>query len=139
MKSRIFLVLIALQFFSYLLTFNLKIQSYLFILIRYLVLELSKQLSCLLLWCGLQAIDFDPTDATLHSNRSLCWIRLGQAEHALADAKACRALRPDWAKACYREGAALRLLQACSHPHEVLHCHFQVKPEMYNCFFTAEI
>ncbi|KAA8544896.1 hypothetical protein F0562_019709 [Nyssa sinensis] len=58
-----------------------------------------------------QAIDFDPTDATLLSNRSLCWIRLGQADHALADAKACRALRPDWPKACYREGAALRLLQ----------------------------
>ncbi|KAL9320380.1 hypothetical protein ACSQ67_012219 [Phaseolus vulgaris] len=55
-----------------------------------------------------QAIDLDPTDATLLSNRSLCWIRLGQAEHALADAKACRALRPDWPKACYREGAALR-------------------------------
>ncbi|KAB1202840.1 hypothetical protein CJ030_MR8G024953 [Morella rubra] len=58
-----------------------------------------------------QAIDLDPTDATLFSNRSLCWIRLGQAEHALDDAKACRTLRPDWAKACYREGAALRLLQ----------------------------
>uniref|UniRef100_A0A5B7BTU0 Putative ankyrin-1 n=1 Tax=Davidia involucrata TaxID=16924 RepID=A0A5B7BTU0_DAVIN len=58
-----------------------------------------------------QAIDFDPTDATLLSNRSLCWIRMGQADHALADAKACRALRPDWPKACYREGAALRLLQ----------------------------
>ncbi|GMY20820.1 ankyrin repeat, PH and SEC7 domain containing protein secG [Fagus crenata] len=58
-----------------------------------------------------QAIDLDPTDATLLSNRSLCWIRLGQPEHALADAKACRALRPDWPKACYREGAALRLLQ----------------------------
>ncbi|GER43757.1 ankyrin repeat family protein [Striga asiatica] len=59
----------------------------------------------------LQAIDLDPTDATLLSNRSLCWIRLGQADHALADAKACKALRPDWPKACYREGAALRLLQ----------------------------
>ncbi|XP_028790259.1 uncharacterized protein LOC114746212 isoform X2 [Neltuma alba] len=58
-----------------------------------------------------QAIDLDPTDATLLSNRSLCWIRLGQAEHALADAKACRALKPDWPKACYREGAALRLMQ----------------------------
>ncbi|XP_059440605.1 uncharacterized protein LOC132173056 [Corylus avellana] len=58
-----------------------------------------------------QATDFDPTDATLLSNRSLCWMRLGQAEHALADAKACRTLRPDWSKACYREGAALRLLQ----------------------------
>ncbi|XP_041017619.1 26S proteasome non-ATPase regulatory subunit 10 isoform X2 [Juglans microcarpa x Juglans regia] len=58
-----------------------------------------------------QAVDLDPTDATLFSNRSLCWIRMGQAEHALDDAKACRALRPDWPKACYREGAALRLLQ----------------------------
>ncbi|XP_050224541.1 uncharacterized protein LOC126674177 [Mercurialis annua] len=58
-----------------------------------------------------QAIDMDPTDATLPSNRSLCWLRLGQPEHALADAKVCRSLRPDWPKACYREGAALRLLQ----------------------------
>jgi hypothetical protein len=47
------------------------------------------------------------------SNRSLCWLRAGQAERALEDAKACRALRPDWAKACYREGAAHRLLQVC--------------------------
>lgn len=59
----------------------------------------------------LQAIDFHPTDGVLLSNRSLCWLRLGQAEQALADAKACRALKPNWMKACYREGAALRLLQ----------------------------
>ncbi|XP_052192696.1 uncharacterized protein LOC127801521 isoform X2 [Diospyros lotus] len=58
-----------------------------------------------------QAIDFDPTDATLFSNRSLCWIRLGQAEQALGDGRACRTLRPDWPKACYREGSAFRLLQ----------------------------
>ncbi|CAH8259327.1 unnamed protein product [Arabidopsis lyrata] len=58
-----------------------------------------------------QAIDFDPTDHTLFSNRSLCWLRLGQAEHALSDAKACRELKPDWPKGCFREGAALRLLQ----------------------------
>ncbi|KAK4798992.1 hypothetical protein SAY86_024357 [Trapa natans] len=58
-----------------------------------------------------QAIDFDPNDGTLLSNRSLCWIRLGQAEHALTDAKVCRELRPDWPKSYYREGAALRLLQ----------------------------
>lgn len=58
-----------------------------------------------------QAIDFDPSDATLLSNRSLCWLLLGQADHALADAQSCRVLRPDWPKACYREGAALRLMQ----------------------------
>ncbi|XP_059440604.1 uncharacterized protein LOC132173055 [Corylus avellana] len=58
-----------------------------------------------------QATDFDPTDATLLSNRSLCWMCLGQAEDALADAKSCRTLRPDWPKACYQEAAVLRLLQ----------------------------
>ncbi|XP_020700699.1 ankyrin-1 [Dendrobium catenatum] len=58
-----------------------------------------------------QAIDLNPDEPTLLSNRSLCWIRLGQAEQALADAKACRSLNPNWPKACYREGAALRLLQ----------------------------
>lgn len=61
-----------------------------------------------------QAIDFDPSDATLFSNRSLCWIRLGQADQALTDAQSCRGLRPNWVKAWYREGSALRLMQACS-------------------------
>ncbi|KAF5769470.1 putative tetratricopeptide-like helical domain superfamily, ankyrin repeat-containing [Helianthus annuus] len=58
-----------------------------------------------------QAIDFDPSDATLLSNRSLCWMRLGQADRALTDAQACRELRPNWQKAWYREGSALRLMQ----------------------------
>lgn len=61
----------------------------------------------------LQAMDPDPTDATLPSNRSLCWLLLLHAEKALADAKTCRALRPDWANAFYREGAALQLLEPC--------------------------
>ncbi|CAN6874031.1 unnamed protein product [Brassica oleracea] len=30
--------------------------------------------------------------------RSLCWLRLGQVEHALSDAKVCRELKPDWPK-----------------------------------------
>eukprot|EP00270_Netrium_digitus_P003641 TRINITY_DN14307_c0_g1_i1.p1 TRINITY_DN14307_c0_g1~~TRINITY_DN14307_c0_g1_i1.p1 ORF type:complete len:642 (+),score=208.09 TRINITY_DN14307_c0_g1_i1:218-2143(+) len=58
-----------------------------------------------------QAIDLDPGNGTLLSNRSLCWIRLGQPEHALADAQAARKLNPDWPKVYYREGSALRLLQ----------------------------
>jgi hypothetical protein len=65
----------------------------------------------MLVGIAFQATELDPTDATVLSNRSLCWLRAGQAERALEDAKACRALRPDWAKACYREGAAHRLLQ----------------------------
>ena len=65
----------------------------------------------------IQATELDPNDATVLSNRSLCWLRAGQAERALEDAKACRALRPDWAKACYREGAAHRLLQVIGNSH----------------------
>uniref|UniRef100_A0A166DXW2 Serine/threonine-protein kinase BSK1-like TPR repeats domain-containing protein n=1 Tax=Daucus carota subsp. sativus TaxID=79200 RepID=A0A166DXW2_DAUCS len=76
-----------------------------------------------------QAIDFDHTDATLHSNRSLCWLRLGQAEHALADAKICRALRPDWAKACYREGAAYRLIQKFEEAANAFYEGVQLDPE----------
>ncbi|KAL0005528.1 hypothetical protein SO802_013089 [Lithocarpus litseifolius] len=87
-----------------------------------------------------QAIDLDPTDATLLSNRSLCWIRLDQAEHALDDAKACRALRSDWPKACYREGAALRLLQRFDEAANSFYEGVQLDPEnkeLVNAFREA--
>ncbi|KAL3728073.1 hypothetical protein ACJRO7_032771 [Eucalyptus globulus] len=87
-----------------------------------------------------QAIDFDPNDATLLSNRSLCWIRLGQAEHALVDAKACRELRPDWPKACYREGAALSLLQRFDEAANSFYEGVQLDPEnkeLVNAFREA--
>ncbi|KAK1642065.1 hypothetical protein QYE76_059870 [Lolium multiflorum] len=58
-----------------------------------------------------KAIDLDPADATLFSNRSFCWLRLGDGKKALLDALECRKLRPDWLKACYRHGAALMLLE----------------------------
>lgn len=60
-----------------------------------------------------QAIDLDPSNATLWSNKSLCWLLLGMAETALEDAKQSRTLRPDSVIACYREGAALHELQVC--------------------------
>ncbi|CAM0874139.1 unnamed protein product [Alopecurus aequalis] len=58
-----------------------------------------------------EAIKLDPFNATLLSNRSLCWLRFGYAKMALKDAQLCRMLRPGWAKACYREGTALMLLK----------------------------
>lgn len=76
-----------------------------------------------------QAIDLDPNNAILLSNRSLCWIRLGQAEQALADAKACRALSPYWAKACYREGVALRLLQCFDEAANAFYEGVKLEPE----------
>ncbi|XP_047096576.1 ankyrin-1-like [Lolium rigidum] len=56
-------------------------------------------------------------NATLYANRSICKLAMGDGEGALSDALRCRMLRPKWAKACYRQGAAHMLLkeykQAC--------------------------
>ena len=53
----------------------------------------------------------DPDDATMYSNRSVCSLLMGDGEKALVDANECRKMRPDWPKACYRQGAALMLLK----------------------------
>ncbi|CAN6231691.1 unnamed protein product [Urochloa humidicola] len=58
-----------------------------------------------------RALSVDPDDATLFSNRSLCWLHLGDGKKALTDAVACKSMRPGWSKACYREGAARMLLK----------------------------
>ncbi|CAM0879796.1 unnamed protein product [Alopecurus aequalis] len=55
--------------------------------------------------------------ATLYANRSLCKLHLGDGDGALSDALRCRMMRPNWAKACYRQATAHILLkeykQAC--------------------------
>lgn len=56
------------------------------------------------------AIDHGET-ATLYANRSICKLAMGDGEGALSDALRCRMLRPNWAKACYRQGAAHMLLK----------------------------
>jgi hypothetical protein len=65
----------------------------------------------LILSCWLQALKVDQFDATLFSNRSLCWLRLGDGKKALLDAIECKHLRPNWGKAYYRQGAALMSLE----------------------------
>ncbi|TVU50882.1 hypothetical protein EJB05_02277 [Eragrostis curvula] len=57
------------------------------------------------------AITLDPLDATLFANRSVSYLRLGEGNSAFMDAARCRIMRPRWAKAWYREGAALSLLK----------------------------
>ncbi|XP_048558689.1 ankyrin-1-like isoform X2 [Triticum urartu] len=52
-----------------------------------------------------------PENVTLISNRSVCWLNMGEGDKALRDAQICRALRRDWPKACFREGAARMLLK----------------------------
>uniref|UniRef100_A0ACD5W9N2 Uncharacterized protein n=1 Tax=Avena sativa TaxID=4498 RepID=A0ACD5W9N2_AVESA len=58
-----------------------------------------------------EAIELDPTDATLHSNRSLCHLEMTEAEKALQDANTCIRLRPEWIKGHFRKGAALMSLK----------------------------
>lgn len=57
------------------------------------------------------AMELDPNDATLFSNRSLCWLHLGKPLLGLLDALECRQRRPDWPKALYRKSKALMSLK----------------------------
>ncbi|KAE8776406.1 Protein STIP1-like protein [Hordeum vulgare] len=58
-----------------------------------------------------EAIRLDPSDATLYSNRSLCYLQMTEADKAVRDANTCIKLRPEWIKGYYREGAALMSLE----------------------------
>ncbi|RLN18591.1 hypothetical protein C2845_PM02G19240 [Panicum miliaceum] len=58
-----------------------------------------------------EVIGYAGPDATLYSNRSLCKLKMGDGEGALSDAYQCRMMRPDWAKACYRQATAHMLLK----------------------------
>ncbi|EEE57023.1 hypothetical protein OsJ_06799 [Oryza sativa Japonica Group] len=75
-----------------------------------------------------QAVDLYPDDATLFSNRSLCWHHMGDGHKALLDAYECRKLRPDWLKAYYRQGAALMLLKDYESACETLYDGFKLDP-----------
>ncbi|TVU50037.1 hypothetical protein EJB05_01390 [Eragrostis curvula] len=59
-------------------------------------------------------------DAKLYSNRSLCKLKMGDGKGALSDANQCRMLRPDWAKACYRQAAAHMLLKDYKQAYDTL-------------------
>lgn len=57
-----------------------------------------------------KAIEADPSNATLFSNRSVSQLQLGQHEAALADAQQCCKLKPGWEKGHFRRGAALEAM-----------------------------
>ncbi|BAD68126.1 putative ankyrin-like protein [Oryza sativa Japonica Group] len=65
------------------------------------------------------AIAHGPT-AVLYANRSICRLLMGDGEGALSDAYRCRMMRPNWAKACYRQGAAHMLLKEYKHACDAL-------------------
>ncbi|KAM0824149.1 hypothetical protein ACQ4PT_070401 [Festuca glaucescens] len=58
-----------------------------------------------------RVIEINPFDATMFSNRSLCWLRMREGERALSDAQHCRQLMPGWCKGWYLEGTALEFME----------------------------
>ncbi|RZF33680.1 hypothetical protein LSTR_LSTR007058 [Laodelphax striatellus] len=56
------------------------------------------------------ALQLDPTNHILYSNRSAALIKMGQFTQALQDATRARELNPKWPKAYYRQGVALQCL-----------------------------
>ncbi|GJN19979.1 hypothetical protein PR202_gb07300 [Eleusine coracana subsp. coracana] len=76
-----------------------------------------------------QALKVDHFDGILFSNRSLCWLRLGEGEKALDDAMKCVELCPKWGKAYYRKGAALMHLKEYESAYNTLSRGLELNPE----------
>ena len=64
----------------------------------------------------------------LHANRSLAYLRAGRHADALADAGAALAAAPNWAKAHWRRGAALRALGCPLEALAAFHKAWQLSP-----------
>jgi stress-induced-phosphoprotein 1 len=57
-----------------------------------------------------QAIELDPTNHVLFSNRSAAYLQAGDAESALEDAEVCVGMNATWWKGFSRKGAALHAM-----------------------------
>jgi stress-induced-phosphoprotein 1 len=58
-----------------------------------------------------QAIEIDPSNHILFSNRSAAYAKVGKYTSSLEDAEKTVSLKPDWPKGYSRKGAALELLE----------------------------
>ena len=74
-----------------------------------------------------EAIDLDPYDHSLYSNRALCFLEFGAFEKARLDAEECTKLRPDFLKGHLRLARALRLLGACDEAREACRAGLEVE------------
>ncbi|PIA36260.1 hypothetical protein AQUCO_03400278v1 [Aquilegia coerulea] len=70
----------------------------------------KKKYLAAVLWYS-KALEIDPNNAIVLSNRSLCWARLKDGDNALSDAEACLMLAHEWPTAYYRAGAAYSILE----------------------------
>jgi len=57
------------------------------------------------------ALELDPTMSTIWANRAQCWLKLGDSDKALADAKKCAEVDPTNAKGWFRQGMSLHAMK----------------------------
>ncbi|KAJ2782428.1 Hsp90 cochaperone [Coemansia interrupta] len=76
-----------------------------------------------------QAIELDPTNHVLYSNRSASLASLKKYEDALADAEKTVELKPDWPKGYSRKGAALFGLQRLAEAKDTYEAGLKYDPE----------
>jgi tetratricopeptide (TPR) repeat protein len=75
------------------------------------------------------ALEDDPHNAVLLSNRSVARLRCGDEQGALADAERAQQLRPQWSKAYFRLGTALHALRRFEEAAQALFQGVQLEPD----------
>uniref|UniRef100_A0A2P2HXJ6 Stress-induced-phosphoprotein 1 n=1 Tax=Hirondellea gigas TaxID=1518452 RepID=A0A2P2HXJ6_9CRUS len=75
-----------------------------------------------------EAIEFDPENHVLFSNRSAAYAKLENYTQALKDAEATVKIKPDWAKGFSRKGAALVYLNRLDEAEEAYNAGLKIDP-----------
>ncbi|KAI3875361.1 hypothetical protein MKW98_000038 [Papaver atlanticum] len=87
-----------------------------------------KKYSLAIYWYS-KALNMKPGDAAVLSNRSLCYVYLNKGDRAFEDAAQCVLARPDWPKAYYRAGVALKLMNRIDDAADVFFNGLKLDPE----------
>ena len=76
-----------------------------------------------------QAIDIDPNNHVLFSNRSAAHLSVGNGKEALSDANKCVELNPTWIKGWGRKGASLHMLKKYDESVEAFNKGLEIDPD----------
>ncbi|KAL5717815.1 hypothetical protein ACHQM5_010778 [Ranunculus cassubicifolius] len=88
-----------------------------------------------------KATEVEPSNATVLSNRSLCWARLNEGTLAIKDAMDCIKLKPEWSKGYYRAGVAWNIMEDFNRAADAFFMGLKLDPqnaELRNAFQEAK-